>query len=607
MSVLAKGVVESVAKALSGEYGVTVTFHGNDCYTDGKQIVLPSLPDEVPDPLIEILRGYLDHEVGHIIFTDFNVITKAKDPLEKLALNAIEDLRIEQEMEKIWRGCAINFEKTESRVDSELSSADWDRLDPIVKIFFLFMRVARRGWDHPWALERMGDFGPILDDLTDEAEKVPDLKSTEEALQMARRILEKIQHAIEEAKARKAPPKEEGGEDPSDEKDSAKVSEIKIGDKDASKEETEAPDKIELAGEVKITIKKDETPEVDVSTDDKSPIIELPSELIEEIEKSLSSPDEREMPSGVSIIIKEAVASSGVSGYWRPYSLEKDSFTPPSTKISMDKALEKYEMIRSKLGGIIGVLKGQLLRILLSKKRSKWTGGKREGSINPAALPHIIHGTSDMVYRQRQEGTKINTAVSITVDLSGSMNGNKIIMAQKTTALLAETLSLLNIPFEILGFTGDWETNRVEDSLDTHFTRWGSLDIVRLKTFDEPFGKQQRANIGKMTDIFLCQNYDGESVLFAAKRLLERREKKKIQFVLSDGEPAAACCRSEALTPHLRKVVKELEAIPDYYLCGFGILTPAPQRFYKNHVLVDRLEELPKTLMESLFKALILE
>ena len=77
---MAKGIVESVAKALSGEYGVTVTFHGNDCYTDGKRIDLPSLPYEVPDSLGEILRGYPDHEVGQSFLQTSTCAKKLRPP-----------------------------------------------------------------------------------------------------------------------------------------------------------------------------------------------------------------------------------------------------------------------------------------------------------------------------------------------------------------------------------------------------------------------------------------------------------------------------------------------------------------------------------------------
>jgi len=37
---------------------------GADAYTDGKTIHLPAMPSEVPDTLLAVVRGFLDHEAG---------------------------------------------------------------------------------------------------------------------------------------------------------------------------------------------------------------------------------------------------------------------------------------------------------------------------------------------------------------------------------------------------------------------------------------------------------------------------------------------------------------------------------------------------------------
>ena len=50
-----------VASVLGRKYGVQVEMGGADAYTDGKTIHLPALPSEVPDTLLAMARGYLDH------------------------------------------------------------------------------------------------------------------------------------------------------------------------------------------------------------------------------------------------------------------------------------------------------------------------------------------------------------------------------------------------------------------------------------------------------------------------------------------------------------------------------------------------------------------
>ena len=51
-----------VASVPGKKYGVKVEIGVTDAYTDGTVIRLPSLPSDVPDTLLAMARGYLDHE-----------------------------------------------------------------------------------------------------------------------------------------------------------------------------------------------------------------------------------------------------------------------------------------------------------------------------------------------------------------------------------------------------------------------------------------------------------------------------------------------------------------------------------------------------------------
>ncbi len=55
-----------VASVLGRKYGVKVEMGGAEAYTDGKTIHLPAMPSEVPDTLLAMVRGFLDHEAGHV-------------------------------------------------------------------------------------------------------------------------------------------------------------------------------------------------------------------------------------------------------------------------------------------------------------------------------------------------------------------------------------------------------------------------------------------------------------------------------------------------------------------------------------------------------------
>jgi len=98
----------------------------------------------------------------------------------------------------------------------------------------------------------------------------------------------------------------------------------------------------------------------------------------------------------------------------------------------------------------------------------------------------------------------------------------------------------------------------------------------------------------------LCQNIDGESLLYAVDRLSKQREKRKVVIVLSDGQPAG-CHNAGA---HLRYAVKRVEA-SGIECIGIGIKDDSVERYYPKHVVLEELEALPALVMQQLQKILI--
>jgi hypothetical protein len=100
-----------VASVLGRKYGVKVEMGGADAYTDGKTIHLPAMPSEVPDTLLAMVRGFLDHEAGHVRDTDFTALQEARlSPIEMHVWNTLEDWRVEHRLAAIFPGCRQNFD-----------------------------------------------------------------------------------------------------------------------------------------------------------------------------------------------------------------------------------------------------------------------------------------------------------------------------------------------------------------------------------------------------------------------------------------------------------------------------------------------------------------
>ncbi|WP_298437773.1 VWA domain-containing protein [Geobacter sp.] len=95
------GGLRIALQALASKMGVTLHIEGDQAYTNGNIIVIPTLPADDHEAAI-LARGYVDHEAAHVALTDFSI---EMPPWT----NIIEDVRIEKEQGKIYPGCAANL------------------------------------------------------------------------------------------------------------------------------------------------------------------------------------------------------------------------------------------------------------------------------------------------------------------------------------------------------------------------------------------------------------------------------------------------------------------------------------------------------------------
>ena len=99
-----------VASILGDRYGVQVRIGGKDACTNGKVIFLPSLPMDCEPELLALAKGFTDHEAAHIRHTDFNVLKAANlDPVTFNLFNCLEDWRVEKKLSGIFPGCRGNL------------------------------------------------------------------------------------------------------------------------------------------------------------------------------------------------------------------------------------------------------------------------------------------------------------------------------------------------------------------------------------------------------------------------------------------------------------------------------------------------------------------
>lgn len=108
--------MSKLASMLGARYGVKVQVSGTGAFTDysGKSPII-NLPLVTAERGQEVLlRGYIDHEAGHVRYTNRKIFSNARvrqNYLAKTLWNICEDVYIERRMSAAFRGCGQNLRR----------------------------------------------------------------------------------------------------------------------------------------------------------------------------------------------------------------------------------------------------------------------------------------------------------------------------------------------------------------------------------------------------------------------------------------------------------------------------------------------------------------
>lgn len=262
------------------------------------------------------------------------------------------------------------------------------------------------------------------------------------------------------------------------------------------------------------------------------------------------------------------------------------------------------------LQGVIGRLANRLQRRLLAKQSRAWEFNLEEGLLDSGRLARVVvNPVYPLSYKREKEIEFRDTVVTLLIDNSGSMRGRPITVAAMSADILARTLERCGVKVEILGFTTrTWKGGQSRE-------RWlaagkppnpGRLNDLRhivYKAADAPW-RRARKRMGLMLrDGILKENIDGEALLWAHQRLLERPEERRILMVISDGAPVDDSTLSvnpgNYLERHLREVIAWIETYSPIELVAIGIGHDVT-RYYQRAVTVVDADQLGGTLMEKL-------
>lgn len=587
--------LEKLARMVTKQYDLKVFFEGDTARTDGQNIFLPYY-EIITEELKKDLLALTHHECGHCRYTDFKEVRKNKSRAVHNLSNIMEDVRIETLMSEDYPGAAFTLRGYNEKVYNQYSKRNW-KIEPMLERFFAGIFFTAIGMDKLEFMELTPKWQELVNKV---AEKINTLTSTAEVMAYAKELVDllnipepKVNQNLKDLFTQSIKDAIKNGKQ-SDSKDGK-------GEKRAmSKEEMEA-----LQAALS-----------ELSEDELKQLREMAGEKTDDKKTGFKEENNPTMDSQApatfaghrakeqEAIKKEKPSSIPSRGWKNDFSITNHSI-PVTTRFDQIKDFTKtakspeFIALWQELKPFINPIREKLERTLIAPNRPHWKTNEPRGRINTRVLglASIPTNAFKVVERNNPEAA----AVVLLVDLSGSMHGEKVHVAQKAALAIAMVLELLGIPFEILGFNDHSSSNirqfaaGVKDS--SRFNRTSSIihhHIFKSFSSNTLFGITEMEADGS--------NPDGECVNWAAQRLLERNEKKKILMVFSDGQPAS-CGDNAILCSDLKRRIKELSK--SMHVIGLGIMSNAVADFYPKHVVINKLEDLPGKAVAQMVQMLV--
>lgn len=636
---------------LSGR-NIRVTESGKDAFCQWSsegvllRINLPSIPDDASDRLLFSMQGFVDHEVAHVLYTDPICAEILKGKMGHHMWNVVEDIFIERRMSAAFPGCRRNLIKVHAHIVErtfEVEADDSLRLNGATRKLFveLFLMPACRSMaGHPVYADFMEAYWPsfptekALLESIDFPSRVRRVNSTSQCAALAADLLNVLKTpASEDDSGEGDEPGESLGKkaivkigegtgegkpfNPEDYDEVEYVDELPEPTPDGESSDEPEPSEKPEDGATGEETKGEEGVEGDKGTGD----VEAPCrEMTEDDLKILDSEEveTRSVEDATKKLIRDEVSAFSPSAYI-PHSRDFDYIGRPEDFDSFVKArrtpdwkftrsLSEWHVnpahgsylfqtvIEPYLGARTSTLAKELERAVVSRNRVQYIAGRKKGKLHGPSL-YRLSVEDDRVFRTRQDSRALNACVQIIVDMSGSMDGQRIRIALASAWALADALDKIRVPNMVSGFTTAGEIHGGAAS-----SRAEPLMMPILKDWNERATSDQvRSRIGTAQSLPLSNNVDGECVLALSRLMAPRKEDRKIIIVMSDGQPAAI---ARGLSDHLKHVVQHLEKTMGYDLLGIGIQTDAPSRYYTHSVKIDTVTDLPKVVASALQKIL---
>ncbi|XEG80491.1 VWA domain-containing protein [Edwardsiella tarda] len=545
-----KNALPIVAAAYGEKFGVKVLIQGQDAFTDGERIVIPSANPDDPH-YQQIAWGYLAHEAAHIRHTNFDMVQKASSkPIRKALLNIIEDVRIENELAKDYPGTRRSISQViEYMVDTQQMCVP-EQLEPAsnLQAWLLFrLRCHFLGQKALTPLyqavdERVRQLFPAaaMSRLSAMLTAVTSLGSTGEVLKLVDAIVAML---------------EEESRPPQDESDADSGNDI---GQDASNDSNSSSDSQTPETGSSATGDAAETGDSDNS--------DQADNLRQALEASAAQFEPDTFAQVAEVLSEQAEGHQGVT----PLSLPQAEQAMLGDEAILTLSASESAQIRARLRGMV------------QSSQDNRNHAKRHGLRVATHRLAASQAGESRLFIQRQPRIAPNAAVHLLVDISGSMGkpigeGNRKYFHVANEAALALAMALEGIPGVVPAvsyFPG------IHQEVSIALLPKQSVRH-RAACFDQkPRGCTPMA----------------QAMWFAANSLLAQKQKRKLMIVLTDGDPDDWAATHDIVDRCRRS---------GFELLGIGIQTRSVEKFFPQSIVINDVKDLKRELFEVTQQLLI--
>lgn len=537
-----KNALPIVAAAYGEKFGVKVLIQGQDAFTDGERIVIPTANPDDPN-YQQIAWGYLAHEAAHIRHTNFDMVKKASSkPIRKALLNIIEDVRIENELAKDYPGTRRSISQViEYMVDTQQMCVP-EQLEPAsnLQTWLLFrLRCHFLGQKALTPLyqavdERVRQLfpAPAMSRLSAMLTAVSSLASTGEVLKLVDAIV-----AMLEEESR--PPQDESDADG--------------GNDSNNSSDSQTPEAASSAmGDAAVTGDSDNSDQAD--------------NLRQALEASAAQFESDTFAQVAEVLSEQAEGHQGVT----PLSLPQAEQAMLGDEAILTLSASESAQIRARLRGMV------------QSSQDNRNHAKRHGLRVATHRLAASQAGESRLFIQRQPRIAPNAAVHLLVDISGSMGkpigeGNRKYFHVANEAALALAMGLEGIPGVVPAvsyFPG------IHQEVSIALLPKQSVRH-RAACFDQkPRGCTPMA----------------QAMWFAANSLLAQKQKRKLMIVLTDGDPDDWAATHDIVDRCRRS---------GFELLGIGIQTRSVEKFFPQSIVINDVKDLKRELFEVTQQLLI--